>query len=173
MKVLVGTKNPVKIEAVKDAFTKFFPSFEVISKDAHPDRLAQPFDDEVFKGAYDRACALSKGDIADYYVGIEGGIITLYNTSFLTSVVCIINNDGKIGFGIGPCVSMPQSFVDEMHSGIELGIIADRLSGKYNMKQQGGITEILTKGVTQRKDPTTQAVLRALVPFVNKELYFQ
>jgi inosine/xanthosine triphosphatase len=170
MKIYVGSKNPVKIDAVGEAFRKYFPQVEIDSKETPSGVHAQPVNDDVFLGAYNRAKDLTSEN-ADYYVGIEGGILKQHGCWFLTTIVCIIDKEGKAGYGIGPGIEMPQSFVDEMLSGVELGIIADRLAGHANMKQQGGITEILTKGITKRKDPTVQAVIRALVPFINKELY--
>jgi len=46
MKVLVGSKNPVKIEATKEAFKKYFDDIEVDSKVSK-----QPIGIETFVGA--------------------------------------------------------------------------------------------------------------------------
>ena len=171
MKILVGSKNPIKIDAVKDAFQKYFSNIEVQGIDTDSKVSHTPFNDDNFIGANNRAIAM-KGYVADYYVGIEGGIIREYNEWFLTTVVCIIDNNNRVAYGIGPGVSIPESMVKEIQSGMELGVIADRIAGQNNTKQHGGLTEVLTKGITQRKDPTVQAIIRALIPFINEELYF-
>ena len=172
MKIYVGSKNPIKIEAVVDGFKEYFPKIEVESFDVPSGVHAQPVNDDGFLGAYNRAKNLAVHGKADYYVGIEGSIIKEYNIWFLTTIVCVIDKNSRVGYGTGPGIPMPQSFVDEMLAGTELGTITDKYVGQTNTKQRGGITEVLTKGVAQRKDPTIQAVIRALVPFINEELYF-
>ena len=76
--VIIASKNPVKIQAVKNGFEKMFPNqeFEYFGTSVPSNVADQPFsDNETFIGAKNRADnASNKVKDADFYVGIEGGI---------------------------------------------------------------------------------------------------
>ena len=48
MLVLVGSKNPVKIESVKEAFAKYFASVEVIGLDVDSKVPTQPVNYQTY-----------------------------------------------------------------------------------------------------------------------------
>ena len=57
-KVIIASKNPVKIQAVKNGFEKMFPTqeFEFIGVSVLSNVADQPFsNDETFRGAKNRA----------------------------------------------------------------------------------------------------------------------
>ena len=73
MKILVGSKNPVKIEAVKEAFEKYYNEVEVIGFSVESKVPTQPFNDETFLGAENRTFKLKKINAqqnlnADYFI---------------------------------------------------------------------------------------------------------
>ena len=76
--VVVGSKNPVKIQAVKAAFEMMFQSASInISPVNVPSGVSdQPFgDDETKLGARNRAqSAHAAADCCDFAVGLEGGL---------------------------------------------------------------------------------------------------
>ncbi len=47
----------------------------------------------------------------------------------------------------------------------------DRYFGTKDIGEKGGLIKILTKGVVTREHLTRDAVLMALIPWVNEELY--
>jgi non-canonical (house-cleaning) NTP pyrophosphatase len=51
MKVLVGSKNPVKIEATKEAFEKYFYDIEVVGIEVYSKASKQQIGIETFIGA--------------------------------------------------------------------------------------------------------------------------
>ena len=55
MRVLVGSANPVKIAAVRDAFEPYFPGAVVEGIETPSGVPAQPVGDETFTGAENRA----------------------------------------------------------------------------------------------------------------------
>jgi non-canonical (house-cleaning) NTP pyrophosphatase len=55
--------------------------------------------------------------------------------------------------------------------GMELGEADDVFFDQQNSKQEGGSVGLLTKGAISRKEYYQQAVVLALVPFMNKEIY--
>ena len=60
MKILVGSKNPVKIEAVEETFLKYFKKVEVIGIEVDSNVPNQPINEETFEGAENRALALKR-----------------------------------------------------------------------------------------------------------------
>ena len=54
MKILIGTKNPGKIEGAKKAFERYFDNVEIEGIPVSSQVPDQPFDKEVLEGARNR-----------------------------------------------------------------------------------------------------------------------
>ena len=176
-KIWVGSQNPVKIEAVRDSFLKYFDNVEVNGMNVLSGVNEQPVNEETFIGAKNRAFYLrdisgKDNSKADFYVGIEGGITRLYERWFALGIMCVIDNRGRIGYGTSPLFELPDSITEELLDGTELGDVMDRLTGEGNTKQKGGAIGFFTKGVMDRKELYVQGLITALIPFLNEELYF-
>jgi inosine/xanthosine triphosphatase len=174
MRILVGSKNPVKLASVEEAFRLFFPDCTVEGYEVTSGVPTQPVGDATKHGAYNRALALSilpQAEGAEFFVGLEGGITQIDGDWFNYGVQCIRDCEGRIGYGITPGFPLPEPFVAELLAGSELGDIADRIVGDTNVKQKGGIISYLTRGTMDRKALYTPGVIMALIPFLHKELY--
>jgi len=98
IRVAVGTKNPCKIDAVKEAFRATFPTdceiiiFPFSIASGVPD---QPFgDSETKQGAMNRARgayaeATKNGNTVDFGVGLEGGIEIIKNAEGKDDLWCM------------------------------------------------------------------------------------
>ena len=178
MKVLVGSQNPVKIEAVKEAFSKYFDNIEVVGIKVDSKVSNQPINTETFDGAKNRALELKKINEeknlgAKFFVGIEGGIIKLYSKWLAFGGMCIIDDKGRIGFGTSPNFELPESITKHLLNGIELGDVMDKITGVHNTKQKSGAIGFFTKNVMDRKNLYIHGLVVALIPFINENLYFQ
>lgn len=177
MKVLVGSENPVKIAAVRDAFEPYFPGVEVIGLPVPSGVPAQPMGDETFAGAENRARALvarnaAEGLGASYCVGLEGGVAQLHGRWFAFGVLCIADTSGRLAFGLSPLFEMPPAMAADVLAGEELGDVVDRLSGDHNSKQKGGAIAFLTRGRVDRRTLYAQGLAMALIPFLNEAMYY-
>jgi inosine/xanthosine triphosphatase len=178
MRVLVGSENPTKVEAVKAAFARYFDQeVAIVARPVESCVSHQPVDDETFAGAKNRAVELSLINQAEkldasFCVGIEAGIIRLYATWYAFSSVCIVNDRNQMGWGTTPMWELPDYVTQELLGGVELGDVMDRVTGELNTKQKGGAVSFFTRGVTNRQAIYEQAVTLALIPFVNASLYF-
>ena len=79
MKILIGTKNPGKIQGAKEAFEKYFENVEIEGIDVSSDVADQPVNEEILQGARNRVKNLKKYATenqieADFYIASEGGI---------------------------------------------------------------------------------------------------
>ena len=177
MKVLVGSENPVKIEAANEVFSKYFGQVKVTGIEVSSKVSVQPIGEETFEGAKNRALELKelneKENLgADFFVGIEGGITKLHSKWFTLGVGCVIDNQGRSGYGVSPYFELPESIVEQLLSGKELGKVMERISGKDNIRQKEGAIGFLSKGMMDRKNLYIHSLIVALIPFLNEDLYF-
>ena len=93
MQINVGSKNPVKIKAVRDAFGHYFKDFEVVSVNVDSGVHQQPKSlKDIVDGAKNRAIAAFKN--CDYSVGLEAGIFPFpeFNVAKIKIYFCISLN---------------------------------------------------------------------------------
>jgi inosine/xanthosine triphosphatase len=178
MKILVGSKNPVKIASVKEALKNYFDNIDVIGIEVESGVSVQPINDETFAGALNRAIRLkeindSQKLDADLFVGIEGGITKQFDKWFAFGCMSIIDNNGRTGFGTSPHFQLPQSVVNKLLKGIELGDVMDEIMNQQNTKQKGGAIGFFTNGVMNRKELYVEGLKVAIIPFLHKEMYFK
>lgn len=172
-KVLIGSKNPVKIEATKEAFERFFDDVVVEGVSVESGVPGQPRNEETYEGSKNRALALKElHPDASFYVGIEGGIEQTNNTWYSFASIHIIDNKGRMGYGKTTHFVLPQAMINRVIKGEELGTVMDEYLGKFNVKHGQGAAGTLTKGAITRKDFCVQGLTMALVPFLNEEMYF-
>ena len=140
MKILVGSKNPVKIKSVEEAFSLYFKNISVEGIEIDSGVPVQPVNDETYIGAQNRASKLKemndKQNIgADYFIGIEGGIVKQYNRWFAFGCMCIIDKENNIGFGNSPNFELPDMIAKKLLTGTELGEVMDEILNQQNTKQ--------------------------------------
>ncbi len=172
MKVIVGSQNPVKVNAVKRAFAQYFQDFTIEGINSSSKVRKQPMTvEESYQGAYNRAQAgLALG--ADYGVGLEGGLETYSFGVTTCGVMVIIDRKGTSSFGMSARLSLPDRYVSELRRGKkELGDLIVEDSGIENLKQKGGMFGLFTNDVLPREDAYYQGVVFALARFINKKYY--
>ena len=173
MKILVGSRNPVKIASVAEAFGRYFPDLKVEGREVSSGVSPQPVGDETSQGAFNRAQSLANlGVEAEYFVGLEGGIAKVGGRWFNYGVQCVLDRSGRVGFGLTPGYPIPDAILGELLAGRELGDVADEILGEQNLKQKGGIISHLTRGEIDRKGLYVPGIIMALTPFLNESLYF-
>ena len=176
-KVLVASTNPVKIEACRRAFNKVFPDivFEFSGIGVASGVADQPMDiEETFAGARNRVNALVKlGEKASYFVGMEGGLNIFKNEYFAFAWMYIRSDDGFEGKSQTAHFQLPPPVVQLLKEGYELGDADDVVFGKSNSKQNSGAIGLLTGDLINRSKYYEHAMIQALVPFKNSELFEQ
>jgi inosine/xanthosine triphosphatase len=172
--IIVASKNPVKIQAVQKGFARMFPGQEYTYQALSvPSGVRdQPESDvEALQGAFNRAEeAARRAPKADYWVGVEGGIEERAGEMSAFAWVVAISG-GMIGKARTATFSLPPSVSELVRKGKELGEADDIIFGRSNSKQENGAVGLLTGNVIDRAELYEQAVVLALVPFKNPELY--
>ena len=173
MKILMGTKNPGKIEGAKQAFEKYFDNVEIEGISVSSEVGDQPVNEEIFQGAKNRVKNLKKyakenGIEADYYVASEAGITNLLGDWIDINSAVIESKDGVQSIGTSQGFQIPEKYMNEIRA-TELGKVMDKiLDGKELSKGKGGIS-VLTKDVVSRIDLTKNAFVMALIGHINGE----
>jgi inosine/xanthosine triphosphatase len=175
-KIVVASKNPVKIAAALAGFSSMFPNttYNPHSLSVPSGVPSQPFTDaETLRGALNRAQnARTQEPQADYWVGIEGGVEDTPEGLQSFAWVVVINHVGKTGKARTAAFYQPAEVAVLLREGVELGDADDIVFGRSNSKQAGGSVGLLTGDVVDRKAYYLQAVILALIPFKNAELSF-
>jgi len=174
MTIVVASQNPVKAEAVLSGFDRMFPGYgfkvETIEVDSGVEN--QPLSDQAARqGAQNRALeARSAIPSAHYWVGVEGGCDTLDGEMIAFAWVVVLSNEG-LGSARTAHFKLPNQVKALVESGMELGDADDRVFGRENSKQKSGAVGLLTGDVITRKTLYEQAVILALIPFKQPDLY--
>ena len=178
--VIVASHNPVKLQAAQEGFARLFPqeefTFETVSV---PSGVSdQPFSsNETLQGAYNRASAArQRHPQADYWVGIEGGVVdspagSLTEGELAAFAWVIVLANGRVGKGSTGMFFLPAQVAELVRQGVELGEADDLVFSRTNSKQGNGAVGLLTGDVIDRASFYVPAVIFALIPFRNPVLY--
>ena len=77
----------------------------------------------------------------------------------------------KFGFGRTGSYTLPTKISELVKGGMELGLADDQVFGRTNSKQDMGSVGLLTSGLINRLEYYDHAMILALIPFMNPELY--
>lgn len=173
-KIIVASKNPTKINSVKLGYRKVFSNldFECEGVSVPSDVSDQPMSNkETLDGAINRAVH-AKNDFpnAKFWVGIEGGIEKIGEEMMAFAWIVILSKD-KVGKARTGTFFLPPKVVELINQGKELGEADDIVFGHSNSKQKNGAVGILTGNIIDRTQFYVEAMVLALIPFLNKEIY--
>ena len=128
-------------------------------------------DRETYEGARNRAINL-KSDFPDgkFWIGIEGGIENINHDMHAFAWMVILNKE-KQGEALTATIVLPPKIKDLIEQGVELGHADDIVFNRKNSKQKDGAVGILTKGLIDRIKYYETAIILALIPFIQKDLF--
>ena len=175
MRILIGTKNPGKIQGAKLAFEKYFDNIEIEGIPVESEVGAQPVNQEILEGARNRvrnlkAYAKRNNIYADFYVSSEAGITDLLGEWIDINCVVIEDKEGFQSVGTSQGFPIPEKYIKEIKE-TELGKVMDKIfEGTDLGKGKGGIN-YLTKGEVSRIELTKNAFVMALTKHINGEIW--
>jgi inosine/xanthosine triphosphatase len=172
MKIAVGSKNPLKLDAVKNVARRVFGPVQVEGVEVNSGVSHNPLSDsETIAGAVTRAKAAREKSGADLGVGIEGGI-TEVDGNFYTCVWCAVDTGGELLTGGGVHIPVPPKVLRMItRDQMEMGAAMDRLTSIEDTKRKMGFEGIITKGLISRQDSFETVVGYALAKLISPELY--
>lgn len=171
MKIVIGTKNPGKIEGAKEAFNNYFDNFEIEGISAPSNVGEQPVNEEIYLGAKNRVDNLIRymndNDLeADYYLGIESGITNLLGKWVIINIAVIKDKNGYESWGTSSGFPVPDKYVEEIVN-TDLGQVMDNMFNEHDLRSSKGGISFLTNNVIDRIDMTREAFTMALIQHIN------
>jgi inosine/xanthosine triphosphatase len=171
VRVAVGSKNPVKIGAVRAVMQRVRPEIEIVGVAVASDVPDQPWgDEETIRGARTRAERALAAGAAQLGVGLEGGLVEQRDGSIHTCAwAVVVSVDGQASTGGSLAMPLPPAVAAAVRDGLELGHAMDRVTGGSNTKQHTGAVGILTAGLIDRQRAYEALVTYALAPWLAPE----
>jgi inosine/xanthosine triphosphatase len=182
-RVRVGSANPPKIQAVRDAFAAFAPGAEVEGAPVATGVPEQPVGfAEIVAGARARAQAAFASGACDLAVGYEDGLVEIPGTGerwFNLGCAAIVDG-AREGLGFSSGFAYPPACAERaVAERAPIGDLFDALwrahrpgerRGPPSALSEGNVGK-LTLGALPRSDYARHAVLSALVSFLHPDLY--
>ena len=174
MKVVIGSKNPVKIKFVQLAFEQVFPNekWEFVGTNVLSGVADQPMsDDECILGAKNRAKNAIKEADADYGVGLEGGMQKHGDSYFSVGWAAVVDKNNNEGLGAGVKTMILPAIIKMVEEGMELGQADDIFFKKIGSKQGDGYVGIMTNNAITRTEGFKHGVICALARFIKSDMF--
>ncbi len=171
MKILVGSTNGQKVNGARQAFEIFYGNdidVEGVSVDSGVN--SEPIKDEVYLGAKNRinnVISYAKENFidADFFVGVESGLIEIDGHWINLSYVIIEDKNGMRSVATTPGYPIPDKYVEEVINS-DLKQLFERVS----VDKHSGISS-LTHGEFNRKDLMRIGYIMALTQYVNGDIW--
>ncbi|MCG5103845.1 DUF84 family protein [Oceanobacillus alkalisoli] len=167
MKVRIGSKNPTKIHACEAVFKEYTVEGISVPSGVSP----QPkTDEETRRGAINRAIAAFNLRETDIGVGLEGGVMLLNGSLYLTNWGALAVSHDEIYTAAGARIALPSAFLPELKQGKELGDIMEEYAQKENIRSNEGAIGIFTNDQIDRSTMFTHVtqILRGQLEYWSK-----
>lgn len=172
--VAVGSQNPVKVAAAKEAFEAIFAT----QTDVWGEKVVvavpeQPLDEATtLTGARARAEQVSlQCPSAQYWVGMEGGL-SHANGMWMECGWIVVWSRGK-GEGVGATgkIMIPDHAVKSMSAGETLNDVVERHWGIAGVGAAQGYYGIATNGALNRQSAYRDGCIMALARFIHPDFF--
>lgn len=175
MRIVVGSQNRPKLQAVESSFGGAFPGQEIVVEGVATDSgvSSHPTSaEESLAGAMNRmthAQELMSG--ADYYVGIEGGLLRVGEQAWELGWVAVSDALGKTSTGLSPAIEIRGAMLEAILSGTELNDVIEAKLGIHKIGNKTGYLGLATNDLVTRQASYEQGIILALAAFLHPELY--
>lgn len=147
LKVVVGSTNQVKVQAIANVFANYEVTGMAISSKVS----AQPMtDQETIKGAINRAIGAKRyGDIG---IGLEGGVQQTTYGLLLVNYGALVDEVNNLYIAGGARILLPNEVAKEIYLGKELGDVMDKYCHKIGVKHDEGAVGVFTNNFVKRQE---------------------
>jgi inosine/xanthosine triphosphatase len=166
MKVIIGTENQKKIDVVSLTFKTIFGSEDITvagypASSKVPDA---PHGQETYEGAFNRANECLKLGSADYYVGIESGLVERYGNMFEEAWAVVISSGETKYIGYSSGLLLPPIVANRMNNGEKHNDIMAYFDKAFNLPDDNRDTwSRYTDGTISRQVSLEEALRNALI----------
>ena len=174
MKIIVGSTNPSKVDAVKEVLSmySFLRDADIAGTNATSGVSDQPKSSaETIQGAINRANNAYNHAKCDYSIGLESGFHEFPVAGYMEFTACAIYDGKNYHFGFSSAFKCPEAVNQIMQQeGVNLNEACYKagLTKNPEIGKSEGIIGILTRGRKTRKDYTKDAIIMAMIHVENK-----
>ncbi len=151
MIIAVGTKNPAKVNAVKETLLR--ERGTIVSVEVESNVANQPLSEvETMTGALNRARASLAVTDAVLGFGLEGGVVETETGMMLCNWGALCHENGGEWIASGAKIPVPVHVAERLRAGEELGAIMEGISGDEKIRKTAGAIGWYTAGWVNRKE---------------------
>lgn len=164
MKIIIGTQNIAKIDAIQKAFSSYINSeSEFISLDVESLVSAQPIsDDETLRGAVNRAKNALNQQQGHAAIGLEGGVKWVNHQLYLCNWGALVTAEGEVFTASGAGVPLPVEIAEGIKEGKELGPLMDNYTNRQGIRHKEGAIGVFTNGMVTRSQMFEHIVVQLI-----------
>lgn len=172
IKAVIGSRNKAKINGARKALALLGINYDdIVSIDVNTP-FPQPIGfNEILLGAMIRAWRAYQYINDGYGVGIEAGVIRL-GDYMLSGQVAVVVDGEHYSLGTSGFFPLPENISDQILKRMELKNIMRRITSVKEISETIGAIGYLSNGFITRGDLSFEAVLNAILPWINKDLNY-
>lgn len=158
----VGSTNPVKLDAVRQAVLPTWSKAKIIGYEVKSGVDNQPRSDKETKlGAVNRAqrvlaLGLSENKIESNAIclgfGLQGGVCQFEGKLWSTVWAAVATQDQRIFTANGARISLPPSIAKPIQAGAEMGPVLSQLFAGADIRHNQGMIGVVTRNLVTRTD---------------------
>ncbi len=176
MIILLGSKNPSKLNALRKALKKLNMSeYEIFSYDVLSETNSKPIGFEIIRGAENRNKNLKKYALDnnikyDYLCSIEGGFSLDENGLPFVVTYCVIEDKyGKKSTGKSLGIRLSKTMFNYLKAGGSLNKAIEKITNNTNNKQNLGVMGYLSNGLYKRESVDSEAIVSSFISHIYKK----
>jgi non-canonical (house-cleaning) NTP pyrophosphatase len=173
-KIVLTSKNPVKISAVKNIVEQLFLDtyFEYIPLDLDA-KNAELFGKQQILAFMKNSLSSAREAISDaeYYVCMQGGMEDSGDEMHETAYVMVSDSSGRSEVSGCSTFRVPTQVANEVRNGKDFAKSVDEFFKVQNTKTTGGFVSILTNGIVNKESHYSQPFAIAISTLIQKSWF--
>ena len=175
MKVIIGTKNPGKINGALQALEGYYEDIQIQGISAPSEVSDQPVNEETYLGAVNRVkntmkFAQNQNIDADLFMAVESGLVKKFGHWYITNIAVVSDKFGNFSTGMSASFPVPEKYIQDIKQNT-LGTVMDKIFHETDLRSSTGGIGILTHEKITRIDLNKQAFTMALTQFINGKIW--
>ncbi|MHA2099625.1 MAG: DUF84 family protein [Candidatus Kariarchaeaceae archaeon] len=160
--IIIGSKNPAKVDGVRKAALSYWPNIDAIGREAQSNVSKMPMSkNEIRFGARARADYIIENYDSWLAVGNEGGAAFIEGNWYLFGTTYVTDGTNS-SWGGELQIRLPNNMVHGLSNGtIELGTVIDNLTNRKDVKKQEGAIGLLTDMRLTRSEVFQMSAMQA------------
>jgi len=175
IKFVIGSISERKIKTAQEVIFDLFKDRRAIVEGyaSFSGMPETPYGRQTFDGARNRALNSRSHIIADFYIGLESGLIERYGDTYEEAWAAVIEKEGKEFFGYSSGLKVPDLVLDKMKkSKMEHSDVMAMIEKEYG-KTPNDTWGIYSGGMITRVTSLKESLRNALIQIVAEDGFYK